>query len=101
MSDHFTRCRRPPSIAHALQQSSSRSVDDTLNEIDSLVKSLNAYWYGKCAQPKESFGLNKNPSTAFCLMYMLFRQKPKRRHIDRMLGHDNPYMRCVALLYLR
>eukprot|EP00992_Anisonema_acinus_P013456 TRINITY_DN8746_c0_g1_i1.p1 TRINITY_DN8746_c0_g1~~TRINITY_DN8746_c0_g1_i1.p1 ORF type:complete len:459 (+),score=100.18 TRINITY_DN8746_c0_g1_i1:54-1430(+) len=41
------------------------------------------------------------PSPAWCIMYKLHMLGLTEEHIEAMLRHDNLYIRCIALIYLR
>jgi len=47
-------------------------------------------------------GLQRIPSTAFCLLYKLFTLKLTEKQITAMLNHqDSPYIRALGFIYLR
>lgn len=47
-------------------------------------------------------GSQRMPSTAFCILFRAFTMRLTTKQLTTMLNHsDSPFIRCVALLYLR
>jgi len=46
-------------------------------------------------------GIQRMPSTAFCILFRLFQIGLHRGHVETLLAQSSAYVRCLAYLYLR
>ncbi|MEW5303276.1 MAG: hypothetical protein WDW36_005983 [Sanguina aurantia] len=69
-----------------------KTVSEVVDEIYNNVQHLEPWMSGNA----------RGPSSAFCLMHRLFTMRVTEDELQAMIDHeDSPYIRAVALLYLR